>query len=131
MTILVILVAIIGYLTFSTAAQLGDPGPSVPAADDPASRATSACERAVVDVIDHPERAIGACGSQAEIDAAYRTVFLEPPNWGRELSDACATDQTLGARPLCQPTAPPEPTPTEPLEPSGSGPGSASSSPLP
>jgi hypothetical protein len=67
----------------------------------------------VVDVLAHPERAIAACSSQAEIDAAYRTVFLEPPNWGTELSDACAADPGLAPRPICQPTPRPEPTPTD------------------
>ena len=111
-----VLVAVIGYLTFSTAAQLGGPGRS-PEPSDPASRATSPCERAVVDVIDHPEGAIARCSSQDEIDSAYRTVFLEPPNWGRELSDACAANPTLRTRPLCLPKSVPEPTPTDPTEP--------------
>lgn len=124
--ILVVLVAVIAYVTFSTAARLGDPGPSASSAGD-SGRAATPCERAVANVVDHPEQAIAECTSQAEIDAAYRTVFLEPPQWGRELSDACAANPALATRPLCVATAPPEPTPTEPTpsEPSPAGPSSS------
>ena len=79
----------------------------------------------MADVVDRPELAIAACDSQAEIDAAYRTVFLEPPQWGTELSDACVANPALAGRPLCLATPPPDPTPTEPTEASPSGSGSA------
>ena len=121
--ILVVLVAVIAYVTFSTAARLGEPSPNGPSADASASHVASACELAVVDVLEHPERAISACNSQAEIDAAYRLVFLEPPNWGSELSDACAADPGLATRPLCLATAPPEPTPAD--SPASSAPSSS------
>jgi hypothetical protein len=111
--ILVVLVAVIGYITFATVARLGEPIQDPSSSDGPASHAASACEAAVADVLEHPERAIAACDSQAEIDAAYRTVFLEPPNWGSELSDACAADPALESRPLCLATEPPPPTPTD------------------
>jgi hypothetical protein len=67
-------------------------------------------------VVDHPEQAIAVCDSQAEIDAAYRMVFLEPPQWGSELSDACVANPALATRPLCLATPPPEPTPAEPTD---------------
>lgn len=107
-TLLVVLVAVIGYVTFSTAARLGEPGPSTADDASPSAHAVTACEQAVADVIDHPERAVVACASQDEVDAAYRTVFLEPPQWGSEFRDACAADPALRSRPLC--TATPRPT---------------------
>ena len=128
--ILVVLGAVIAYVTFSTAARLGEPGPSVASPGD-SGRAATPCERAMADVVDHPEQAIAVCDSQAEIDAAYRTVFLEPPQWGSELSDACAANPALATRPLCVATAPPEPTPTEPPEATPSEPGSAEPSSSP
>jgi hypothetical protein len=121
--LLVALGAVIAYVTFSTAARLGEPGPSASSPGDSAHAATP-CERAVADVVDHPELAIAVCDSQAEIDAAYRTVFLEPPQWGTELSDACVANPALAGRPLCLATPPPAPTPTEPTEASPSEPGS-------
>ncbi len=108
-TVLVVLVAVIGYVTFATAARLGEPAnPSASAADASPALAATDCERAVGDVIDHPELAVLACSSQTEVDAAYRAVFQEPPQWGSTFRDACVKSPALRSRPLCAtPSAPP------------------------